>query len=317
MLQKIELVLLVVLISVTAGFSQKVKELKISGGCNYYGESVGSDFYTFESDQEAIDAVDNILNPIGLVRNFDIRAADVDNAEAVIIPGDSTRYILYNQAFMRRVKNDTKTDWAAISIMAHEIGHHLNGHTLVPGGSRPKMELEADNFSGFVLYKMGATLNEAETAMNTYASEKGSATHPAKRSRLAAIEAGWTKAKDQDTSSRKTDKSKENPTKSETSDSARLVGTWEGEITENSYPQKITWQINADGTSNAWVSSMYGTMVLGTPGSRWSYSDGVIFGEGSSATVTWIDNNHIVLTIIQNEDGPSAKGRTRHYYRRK
>jgi hypothetical protein len=101
----------------------------------------------------------------------------------------------------------------------------------------------------------------------------------------------------------------------EKSDSSKLIGTWEAEITESGYPQKITWQVNADGTSNAWISSIYGTRVLGTPGSRWSYSDGVIFGEGSSARVTWIDNNHIVLTIIQNGDGPSARGRTRHYYR--
>jgi len=204
MLQKLILTLVVIFALTATSFSQnKVKELTINGGCNYYGESFDSKIYTFESDQAAIDAIDKILDPTGLVRNFDIRAADVSNAAAVIIPGDTNRYILYNQAFMRRVKNETNTDWAAISIMAHEIGHHLNGHTLVPGGSRPPTELEADSFSGFVLYKMGATLEEAQAAMNAIASEKGSATHPPKRSRLLAIEAGWTKAKDQDKSSSK------------------------------------------------------------------------------------------------------------------
>ena len=196
MLKNLLFVSVVLFALTTTSFPQtKIKELPANGGCSYYGETLDSKIYTFESDEAAVDAIDRILDPTGLVRNFDIRAADVPNAAAIVY--GETRYILYNQAFMRRVKNDTKTDWAAISIMAHELGHHLNGHTLDAKGSRPPTELEADSFSGFVLYKMGATLEEAQAAMNAIASEKGSATHPAKRSRLAAIESGWTKAKDQ------------------------------------------------------------------------------------------------------------------------
>ena len=197
--KRILLALIIVSTSFTAAFSQnRVQEVTVNNGCNYFGESLNSKVYTFESDEEAVSAVDRILKPIGLVRNFEIRAADVTNAEAVYKPGDSTRYILYSQEFMRRVKSVTHTDWAAISIMAHEIGHHLNGHTLVPGGSRPPMELEADSFSGFVLYKMGASLEQAQAAMRAMASEEASETHPGRRSRLAAIEAGWTRAKDLD-----------------------------------------------------------------------------------------------------------------------
>jgi hypothetical protein len=193
------LTLLMVLSLFMVAFSQgRVEELTINNGCNYSGESFSSKIYTFESDRAAIEAVDSILAPIGLVRNFDVRAADVDNAAAVI--RGETRYLLYNQEFIRRVKAVTKTDWAAVSIMAHEIGHHLNGHTLTPGGSRPPTELEADSFSGFVLYKMGATLEQAQAAMNALSSDAGSSTHPPKRSRLAAIESGWTKAKDLDRS---------------------------------------------------------------------------------------------------------------------
>lgn len=194
MLQKSPLVLLVVFVLTATAFSQdRVKELAVNGGCNYYGEPLGSKIYTFDSEEDAIAAVDKILIPTGLVRRFNIRAADVPNAAAIIYGED--RYILYNQAFMRRVKSQTNTDWAAISIMAHELGHHLDGHTLISGGSRPLTELEADSFSGFVLYKMGATLDEAQAAMKAFGSETGSATHPPKHSRLAAIEAGWTKAK--------------------------------------------------------------------------------------------------------------------------
>lgn len=79
---------------------------------------------------------------------FEIKAADVSNAQARIV-GDK-RLILYNQEFMARVKRTTNTDWAAVSILAHEIGHHLEGHTLGKDGSRPADELEADRFSGHV-----------------------------------------------------------------------------------------------------------------------------------------------------------------------
>jgi hypothetical protein len=99
-------------------------------------------------------------------------------------------------------------------------------------------------------------------------------------------------------------------------DASTLVGTWDGEITENGYTQKIAWQINADGTSTAWITSIYGTYLLGRPGSKWRYTEGIIYGDASSATLTWIDRNHIMLTIIQNEAGLRDRGRTRHYYRR-
>lgn len=318
MFQKSIQVLIVLLFATSLIFSQsKIKELTISGGCNYSGESLDTKVYTFESDKAAVEAVDRILEPVGLERNFEILAADVDNAAAVIFK--ETRYLLYNQAFIRRVKDVTKTDWSAISIMAHEVGHHLNGHTLIQGGSRPPTELEADSFSGFVLYKMGATLEEAQAAMNTIASEKGSATHPPKRSRLAAIESGWTKAKDQDKSASSKDKPKESPTISK--ESSKLVGTWTGEITESGYVQKITWQNFRDGTYKAWFSNPYGSPYYRE--GVWILNNGVLTQKSSnmfpqeisSGEIEWITDNHIKLTIINNADGPSSRGRTRHYYR--
>src|SRR5262249_16810973 len=122
-------------------------------------------------------------------RRFEIKAADVPNAAAVI--KDGKRYILYNRDFISRVVDSTKTDWAAISIIAHEIGHHLNGDTLESDGSRPEIELDADRFSGNVLFKMGATLAQAQAAIIAVASEQATKTHPKKSTRLAAIQDGW------------------------------------------------------------------------------------------------------------------------------
>jgi hypothetical protein len=61
-------------------------------------------------------------------------------------------------------------------------------------GSTPPTELEADFFSGYVMAKMGATLNEAKAAMSKIASNEASASHPGKSDRLNAIARGWNSA---------------------------------------------------------------------------------------------------------------------------
>jgi len=142
--------------------------------------------------------VAEIMKYTGLPANFVVVEGQVPNAAAVIMAGPDKvprRVIAYNPAFMGEVIQATKANnWAPVSIMAHEIGHHLSGHTIVPGGSQPPIELESDKFSGFVLYKMGAPLADAQRAIATLIPEKDGETHPGRRKRLAAIASGWTEA---------------------------------------------------------------------------------------------------------------------------
>lgn len=156
--------------------------------CSFDGSELPSDLYGFASDNAASSALSQVLRHTGLAQNFVIQAANVDNAVAVVNEND--RYILYNQDFMLRIA-DVERDWAAISVLAHEVGHHLQGHTLQPGGSRPPIELEADQYSGFVLQRMGASLDQAQAAMKSLAPDYGSDTHPGRSARLAAITNGW------------------------------------------------------------------------------------------------------------------------------
>ena len=134
-----------------------------------------------------------ITDAVGLQPRFELRATtQVDNAAAVVYGG--RRYLLYNPTFLAAVNRAGHTDWAGISILAHEMGHHLNGHTLRAGGSQPQDELEADEFSGFVLRRLGASLAQAQAAMATASPDEGSATHPGRAPRLAAISRGWGRA---------------------------------------------------------------------------------------------------------------------------
>lgn len=144
------------------------------------------------------DVVAEIMKYTGLPANFVVVEGKVPNAAAVIMAGPDKiprRVIAYNPSFMGDVIQATKSNnWAPVSIMAHEIGHHLSGHTIVPGGSQPPIELESDKFSGFVLYKMGAPLADAQRAIATLIPEKDGETHPGRKKRLAAIESGWKEA---------------------------------------------------------------------------------------------------------------------------
>jgi hypothetical protein len=123
-------------------------------------------------------------------QNFTVQSTtQVDNAAAVIYM--NTRYILYNPSFINQLDNAANNKWASISVLAHEIGHHLYGHTLDGRGSQIPKELEADEYSGVVLKRMGATLQDAQTAMQLISSPNASATHPGQRDRLTAIARGW------------------------------------------------------------------------------------------------------------------------------
>lgn len=178
----------------TSASSDNTQKINLEEGnsCTYSGALDIKTVYSFKSDREAENALKSIMKHTGLPTNFLLVAADVDNAAAAI--HDKKRYILYNQRFMEEVMKKTKSKFGSLSILSHEIGHHLSGHTLLEADARPNLELEADRFSGFILAKMGANIDDACKAMEIYGSDKESSTHPSKRTRIAAIVNGWKEA---------------------------------------------------------------------------------------------------------------------------
>ena len=188
---KSKFLILLTIFSLQVAISQNYQTVEeVNDACSQLG---------FSGDEDAEIAVDKILDQIGLYRNFTIQECpDINNAVAKnieISPGHKERYILYDATFFSRMDDKAGNDWAAVSILAHEIGHHLKGHALNNEGSNHQFEIESDNWSGWVLAKMGATLEESQSAIQTLRYEKATRTHPAKTDRLAAIEKGWNKGK--------------------------------------------------------------------------------------------------------------------------
>ena len=130
-----------------------------------------------------------ILDAAGLQANFQVAEAEVPNAMAVVHQG--RRYVLYNPDFIDILTQATGNRWAAVSVLAHEIGHHLYPTS---SGRLLATELESDLFSGYVLQKMGATLEDAQAAMKVLGTPHATATHPAAADRLNSIATGWRRA---------------------------------------------------------------------------------------------------------------------------
>jgi hypothetical protein len=147
-----------------------------------------------DHDDSNVDAViDHIMEHAGLTRNFIQHPARIPNALATM-DERGHRVIYYNPAFIREISSYGSPKWSQISVMLHEIGHHLLGHIFEYDQNSKARELEADEFSGFLIYRMGATLQEAQLVASEYAQNWETPTHPARDQRLDAIARGWKKA---------------------------------------------------------------------------------------------------------------------------
>ncbi len=183
----------VIVLSLLTSHASAQSLLKLDGHdhlCSFAPDEVFDDeIYSFSSSQQAKDMVAQILSTVGLVPRFKVFAANVPNAAAVI--DGEERLIVYSEDWIQNSISNNR--WAAVALLGHEIAHHLNGHTLEAGGSRPPTELEADKFAGFVVGKLGGDLQEAQWLFRQLPAA-GSDTHPPRSARLEAVAVGWREA---------------------------------------------------------------------------------------------------------------------------
>jgi len=183
-------------------FAQVRWTLSLKGSCSFYprklnaaGEAstpTNAEISNYDPVEDGAKIVARVAESVGLQPNFEVlQASNVPNAAAVIY--EQKRYVLYNKDFIKQIDEQAATEWAAWTIMAHEVGHHLNGHTLTDVGSRPPLELEADHFAGFAVRRMGGTLQQAISAYEQLSAE-GSSTHPPRKDREDSVTSGWNQA---------------------------------------------------------------------------------------------------------------------------
>lgn len=141
---------------------------------------------------QALRTVERIVRVVGLPQNFEVMEGEAVKGSAFAIIRNDRRYIVYDERFFRQEKG--YSDWAGIGLLAHEVGHHLSGHTIDGAGSRWDRELEADHFAGRAVFWLGGSLEEALLFWKGL-SKSGSETHPPRDLRMEAVDAGWRQAR--------------------------------------------------------------------------------------------------------------------------
>lgn len=166
--------------------------LRITAGACGFGNSAADKIVPVAEDAEnAIEVITKICSSVALPPNFTLVAVTDPSSNAYAEIVDTDRYIIYDRSYMLSVSTDGLQSWPALAVIAHEVGHHLCGHTLKTDGSRPPLELEADHFAGFALACMGAPRTEAFELWQAIIPSVASPTHPPRQERVEAVTSGW------------------------------------------------------------------------------------------------------------------------------
>jgi hypothetical protein len=180
-----------------------------SNNSGFYGNSKASGEVcaqngSFMSESEVNNLVTEMLSLIGAKNRYVIVACpQLENCQATLFNGKP--YILYNPDYLGRVKRlsfssgnlpqVSEKDWETLTVLAHELGHHINNHILnpLPDATQRDRELEADESAGFIIYLMGGSITQASQVFSLVP-EQGTYTHPGRAQRISALQKGWNDA---------------------------------------------------------------------------------------------------------------------------
>ena len=187
--------LLIIIFSPLLSFSQEIdygNSIEAADLCVSFKSN------SFASNYDADEALDKILSVVGASKRFMLVSCDNINNALAYTSESGLRYILYDEEFMNSLSSGNAY-WSNMAILAHEVGHHINGHTLSEDLSLYESrleELEADEFAGFVLSKLGADIEVVKEVFREISTDGDDtySSHPNTTRRLNAITKGYENA---------------------------------------------------------------------------------------------------------------------------
>ncbi len=148
-----------------------------------------------------------IMNMLVLPMNFKLEEDyNIIAASSRYNPTKRTHYIYFNPRALGYLDTSEERH-ETLSILAHEIGHHLSlHHNFIDTYTKCKkkkdenacgkchtFELEADRFTGYMMHKMNISLKEAQSAYTqlSFNYDDSKKTHPKLEKRLMAVKEGY------------------------------------------------------------------------------------------------------------------------------
>jgi hypothetical protein len=138
--------------------------------------------------------VGSLLKEAGIKSAIPAYTGPVKGIEAALM--DKRPTIVYDVEYVRSLSAKAKNNWTVISVMAHAIGHFATegyDEDIDPAKQTDRYfarELRADQFSGQLLKKLGASLDDSLAAVN--AMDGVQAPYPTLAKRIEAITQGYT-----------------------------------------------------------------------------------------------------------------------------
>lgn len=173
--------------------------------CSYDKEGKAFNKYDAINDvtntEEGIRSIVNLITEkIGVFPNFVLqRVVEEENCFAWIEPKYGLRIISYDREFLVAQSKLSETNyWAIVFILSHEIGHHINGHTIGNFGLEESRnnELQADQFAGFIFKKLNGKKEDLIKILDLpiFESNSENSTHPGAEERLTSALKGYNNA---------------------------------------------------------------------------------------------------------------------------
>ena len=133
----------------------------IAGGWTDKG---GAEYITHRAnpnDESGIpQVIARIKESLAIEVDFDVYIAkDEDNAFATVAGG--RKIVVVDVDFLEELNRVTGTEWSAIQVIAHEVGHHIAGFM----EDKHRGELSADYWSGQCLQRLGSSKDAAKACI--------------------------------------------------------------------------------------------------------------------------------------------------------
>jgi hypothetical protein len=191
--------LLVICFFFTISLNYSIAQLEnsyidITSGCFYNEADQSTSIRVFKpTNTKYLKIIQEIILYQGIKKEIQIYEANIDNALATII--DGKMIIVYDTVFLNMAEKLSNFKGGATLILAHEIGHLLNIHSLSPSESSSWWdELDADYFVGSIVLNKKILIDAVYAVYDMFPTMSTSKSHPEWQARIKTTINGYCNA---------------------------------------------------------------------------------------------------------------------------